>query len=54
MIFLKDANIRIDVPSLKQLVGKKKWFSKKLEKIILSDAGRLLKIYKFSFTLENG
>jgi len=25
-----------------------------LEKIILSDAGKLLKIYNFSFTFKNG
>jgi hypothetical protein len=49
MEFPKDASIKTGVPWLKQIVGKIRWFSKKLEKIILSDAGKLLKIFTNKF-----
>ena len=49
MVFPKDASIKIGVPLLKQIVGKIRSSSKKSEKIILSDAGKLIKIYKLSF-----
>jgi hypothetical protein len=53
MLFGKDASIKIDALWLKQLVGKMRWFSKKWEKIILSDAGRLPYIYKLSFAPQH-
>jgi hypothetical protein len=48
MLFPKDANTRISVSSLNHLVEKIRWFSKKLEKIILSGAGKLLKIFSMT------